>query len=108
VTPRREAWRAVAGGLEIRVKAQPRARRSGILGLVAGVDGPRLRVVVKEVPEDGRANRALCALLAEALGLPASRLTVTAGASARDKSVTAGGDPTVLATRMAAILASPK
>ena len=73
--PRDSAWRAVEGGLELRVKAQPRARRPGLQGLVAGVDGPRIKVAVNEAPEDGRANRAICALLAGVLeSAPSPRL----------------------------------
>ena len=101
LTPRDTAWRAVEGGLELRVKAQPRARRPGLQGLVAAADGPRIKVAVNEAPEDGRANRAICALLAEALDLPPSRLSVTAGASSREKTVLAGGDAAALVARLA-------
>lgn len=100
MTPPALPWRAVEGGLELRVKAQPRARRPGLQGLVAGADGPRIKVAVNEAPEDGRANRAICALLAEALALPASRVSVLHGATGREKTVLAGGDAVALAGRM--------
>jgi hypothetical protein len=101
LAPRDTAWRAVEGGLELRVKAQPRARRPGLQGLVAAADGPRIKVAVNEAPEDGRANRAICALLAEALDLPPSRLSITAGAASREKTVLAGGDAAALVARLA-------
>jgi hypothetical protein len=103
--PRESAWRAVWGGLELRVKAQPRSRRPGLQGLVAGVDGPRIRLAVSEAPEDGRANRAVCAVLAEVLELAPSRVSVTQGATSREKTVLAEGDAAVLAARLAGLTA---
>jgi len=38
-------------------------------------------------PVDGRANAALCKLLAGAAGLPASRVSVVRGLTSRDKTV---------------------
>lgn len=105
MTPRDLPWRAVEGGLELRVKAHPRARRPGLQGLVPGVDGPRIKAAVNEAAEDGRANRAILALLAEELGLAPSRLSVTAGAASREKTVLAEGDPAALAARLAERLA---
>nr|WP_245215452.1 DUF167 domain-containing protein [Pararoseomonas baculiformis] len=89
----------------MRVKAQPRARRPGLQGLVESADGPRIKAAVNEAPEDGRANRAICALLAQALEVPPSRVSVTSGAASREKTVlVAGGDATVLSARLAAKL----
>jgi len=105
LAPRDSAWRVVEDGLELRVKAQPRARRPGLQGLVAGADGPRLKVAVNEAPEDGRANRAICALLAEALAVAPSRVSVTQGMTSREKTVLIGGDATALAARMAELVA---
>lgn len=102
--PRDLPWRAVEGGLELRVKAQPRARRPGLQGLVEGLDGPRIKVAVKEAPEDGRANRAICGLLAEALHVPPSRVAVAQGTASREKTLRVAGDPGVLAARLAELL----
>ncbi|SDB69484.1 DUF167 domain-containing protein [Belnapia rosea] len=93
-------WRPGQDGLTLRVKVQPRARRRAIGGLAPGVDGPRLRLAVTEAAEDGRANRAVCAVLAEALGLPASSVTVLQGMTAREKLLQVAGDPAVLATKL--------
>jgi uncharacterized protein YggU (UPF0235/DUF167 family) len=38
-------------------------------------------------PVDGKANAAVCALIAESYGVPKSRVSVVRGASARDKVV---------------------
>jgi uncharacterized protein (TIGR00251 family) len=59
--------RAVEGGIEIRLKVVPGARRSEIVGPL----GDRLKVRVAAPPEGGKANRAVEALLREALGAEA-------------------------------------
>jgi uncharacterized protein (TIGR00251 family) len=105
--PRSSAWRAVEGGVELRVKARPGARREGLLGLAEGIDGPRLRVAVAAAPEDGRANRALCALLADALRLAPSRIAVTQGLTSREKTVRIEGNAGDIAARLATLAKGP-
>jgi uncharacterized protein YggU (UPF0235/DUF167 family) len=90
-------------GLRLRLKVQPRARREAVGGLAPGVDGPRLRVAVNAVPEDGAANRAVCALLARALHVPPAAVTLLAGATSREKTVLVAGDAAALAQRLAAL-----
>ncbi len=70
-----------AEGLVLPVRAQPRARRPGVLGEQNGA----LKVGVSAPPEDGRANRALVELLAEVLGLRRAQVELLAGATSRDK-----------------------
>jgi hypothetical protein len=94
-------WRAVPDGVAVAVKVQPRSRRPGLHGPAESASGERLRVAVADPPESGRANRAACATLAEALGLPASAVRVTAGASAREKTLHVAGDPQFLASMLA-------
>jgi hypothetical protein len=65
----------------LRVRVQPRARRNE----VQGWHDTALRVRVTAPPAGGEANRAVADLLAEAFGVPASRVELVAGASARDK-----------------------
>ena len=67
-------------GNEIAVRVTPKASRARI-----EADGPLLRVYVTVVPEDGKANAAVPALLASALGVAKSRLTLLRGATSRDK-----------------------
>ena len=62
-----------------------------------------LRVRVKAVPDRGKANAAVVALLAKALDVPKSRIRVTAGETARLKTVVVEGDGALLAERLAAI-----
>lgn len=68
--------------LDVHVK--PRARKPGLGGREA--DG-RLALSVHAVPEDGAANREVCALVAAALGVPARAVTVFRGATSRRKTL---------------------
>lgn len=96
-------WRAEASGVTVRVKVQPKSRRPGLGGLKPAADGPRLAVAVSEAPEDGRANRAVCAALAAALGLPASAVEVSQGAASREKVLRVTGDAASLGPRLEAL-----
>ena len=69
-----------AGRLALRVT--PGARSEGI-EIAAG----RVLVKVRAKPQDGAANAAALALLAQALGVAASRLRLLRGATGRDKLV---------------------
>jgi uncharacterized protein YggU (UPF0235/DUF167 family) len=89
--------------VELRVKAQPKSRRPGIGGRAP--DGAALRVAVTEAPEDGRANRAVCAAVAEAVGVAPSAVTLTQGASARLKTLRIAGDPARLSETLNRLLA---
>ena len=72
----------------LRVRVQPRAPRSEIVGWRA--DGA-LAVRVAAPPVDGQANAAVAALLADALSLRASAVTIEQGARGRDKLVRVAG-----------------
>ena len=50
-----------------------------------GGGAPLIRVYVTELAEDGKANNAVLALLAKALGLAKSNLTITHGHTSKDK-----------------------
>lgn len=67
-------------GAEFALRVTPRGGRDS-LELADG----QLRVRVTAPPEDGKANKAVQKLLAKALGVAPSRLTLTRGATARDK-----------------------
>jgi uncharacterized protein (TIGR00251 family) len=69
--------------LELRIRAQPRARASAIVG----PHGDSLRVRIAAPPVDGKANRALAALLAEEFGAPRGGIEIRRGQAARDKLV---------------------
>ncbi len=70
-----------AEGCVLPVRAQPGARKAGVLGEQAGA----LKVAVAEPPEDGKANKALTEALRELLGLKRSQVELLSGATSRDK-----------------------
>jgi len=96
-------WRAAGDAVLVAAKVQPKSRRPGLQGRAPALDGERLRIGVAEAAEDGRANRAACALLAEALDLPAGAVEVTAGRTSREKTLRVAGDPAALAARLEAL-----
>jgi uncharacterized protein (TIGR00251 family) len=65
----------------LHVRVQPKAR----VNAVKGWHGDSLRVSVTAAPEDGKANRAVIALLAETLDVAASSINLVRGATSRDK-----------------------
>jgi len=77
----------------IAVRAQPGARRDEFVGVRGGVLVVRVRAPALE----GRANRALCQLVARRLGVRASRVSVVRGQRSRDKLIRIEGiDPGAL------------
>lgn len=88
-------------GLLIPVRVTPKGGRNRIEGVVADADGTRrLRLTVTAAPEGGRANAAVIALLAKALKLPKSCMSIAAGARARTKTVLVAGDPRAILARI--------
>ena len=67
---------------KLAVKVTPKARSEVIEGFNAAGE---LVVKLRAAPEDGKANAALIALLAEALGLSKSRLELIRGGTNRHK-----------------------
>ncbi len=85
------------------VKVQPGARRPGILGYAPDSAGLVLKIAVTAPPEDGRANQAVCTLLARALHIAAINVSVMHGASSRRKTLRLAGDPQTLSESLAAL-----
>lgn len=70
-----------AAGVVLPVRAQAGAKRSEIRGEQAGA----LKVLVTQAPEKGKANKAIVALLAEALDLKKSQIELLAGETSPQK-----------------------
>ena len=68
-------------GITLKVRAQPNARKNGVLGERAGA----LRVGVTVAPEKGKANAAIADVLADALGCRPSQVVLLSGETSRDK-----------------------
>ncbi len=86
-------------GTILAVRAQPNARKAGLLGERAGA----LRVGVTVAPEKGKANLALAAVLAEALGCRNSQVVLLSGETSRDKRfLILGVEPGALRARLEA------
>ena len=69
------------------IKAVPGASRDQI----AGVIGDRLKVRISAPPEDGKANKAICKLLAKALGVKASQVSIESGQANPEKIIRIAG-----------------
>ena len=92
------------GGTRLRLRVTAGAKKTAIVGAHGGA----LKLSVAAAPERGKANRAVVKLLAEALGLPASAVTITAGAKSPDKVVEIALNVEALCTRLAAPLQPEK
>ena len=83
----------VEGGVRLSVKLTPKASRNKIETVVADADGSaRLKISVTAVPEDGKANAALIALLAKSWKIAKSAIAITAGTTDRRKTLFIRGD----------------
>ncbi len=71
---------------------------------IAGWRGGELSVKVTVAPEGGKANAAVCAVLAKALGVPKSSVRVVRGDTARHKQIEIDG---VSESDMAAAFGEP-
>lgn len=91
------AFEDTAAGSLLRCRVQPGASRSG----VSGAYGGEVKIVLQAPPVDGRANQALCRLIAGWCGIAKGRVDVKSGAASRSKVVSVGG---ISAAELKAIL----
>lgn len=94
------AWQVTDSGVRLRVRITPRARRERLEGLIDLPDGPALKIAVSAPPEAGKANAAVCKLLAAFFGTAKSSISVVSGASARLKLIEIAGDGASLAAML--------
>jgi uncharacterized protein (TIGR00251 family) len=101
-------WRLATGGAEIRVRAQPNASKDAVEGVGADASGQTfLKVRVRAVPEKGKANAAIEQVIAKALGLPKSAVSVEKGETQRIKTVRISGDQSIGAAIEALLAGRP-
>jgi uncharacterized protein (TIGR00251 family) len=75
------------GNILLSVHVQPGARTSEVVGR----HGDALKLRVAAPPEDGKANRAVVALVAQTLGVGAGDVELVSGASSRRKRIKVTG-----------------
>ncbi len=98
-------FRLEPGGLTVRLRVTPNARRAGVEGIERLADGQAVvRVKVAAPPEDGRANAAVIALLAKRWRLPRRDLTIVAGQTGRLKTLRIAEGDAALQARVADML----
>lgn len=97
-------YRAFADHLRLAVRLTPNGGRDAIDGVELNAEGEaHLKARVSCVPEKGKANKALIALIAKALGVPKSSVSVVSGDTARQKILRIEGDPEDLQSRIEAL-----
>jgi hypothetical protein len=74
-------------GATIDVRLRPRGSRDELIGMRDGV----LLAKVTAAPVDGKANKALCKLIAKRVGVAPSRVGVVRGEKSREKVVRVTG-----------------
>lgn len=93
------------GALRLFLRVTPNASKDAISGLWRGPAGEqRLAVRVAAPPDKGRANKAVLKLLAKALALPKSAVSLTGGEKDRLKTVAVEGAPGAAVARLEAIV----
>jgi uncharacterized protein (TIGR00251 family) len=91
-------------GVVIDLFVQPRAAKDAIVG----IHGTALKVKVTAVPDGGRANRAVEALVARTLGVPPSAASIVRGGSSRKKRlIVVGIDAESVLCELENVLSSP-
>jgi uncharacterized protein (TIGR00251 family) len=77
----------VTGKLVFELHVQPGAKRSEVVGM----HGERIKIRLAAPAQDGRANAALIAFLAEELGVPKRNVSIESGLTSRQKRVLVEG-----------------
>lgn len=90
-------FRQHSKGITVNVRLTPGARTEGCSGIVDAGDGKQaLKISVRAVPEDGKANKALISLLAKEWRLAKSSISLLSGDTSRQKTLLVEGDSTAL------------
>ena len=84
------SWASIAkddDAILIRVKAVPGAKRNEIAGILGEGEQARLKVRVSAPPEGGKANKAICKIVAKALGVKARDVSLVIGQTNPEKTL---------------------
>ena len=74
-------WTEAAEGVVLNVRAKPRSSKAGLDGVV----GDAACVRIRAAPVDGKANKELVETLADAFGIPKSRVVFKGGETSKTK-----------------------
>ncbi|MHB0950695.1 MAG: DUF167 domain-containing protein [Allorhizobium sp.] len=100
-------YKIFADHIRLAVRLTPNGGRDAIDGVELSANGDaHLKARVSCVPEKGKANQALVVLIAKALGVPKSCVSVVSGDTARQKILRIDGDPEDLARRIDGLTAA--
>lgn len=92
-----QPYRIDPAGALLAVRVTPKSSADGVDGLHRAPDGAvSLKLRVRAQPEKGRANKAAIAVIARALGVAKSQVSVTAGHKDRNKQLLIEGAPSEL------------
>jgi uncharacterized protein (TIGR00251 family) len=95
--------RPCEGGVRIAVRLTPKGGRDAIDGWFEHGGKPVLKARVSAPPEDGKANKALIALLSKVLRTPKSAVRIASGETSRIKMVDIEGDVSLLSACLEAL-----
>ena len=89
-------YRPAADGLTLTLRVTPKASRDIIVGTMDLPDGKALKISVTAPPDRGKANEAVCELLAQAFHVPKTAVCVVVGETDRRKIVHISGQTSAL------------
>ena len=102
-----DPWRYSTQGISLALRVTPRGGRDGIDGIETLANGRTVvKVRVRTIAEGGEANRAVIALLSEALGVARGSVRILSGATSRLKQIAVDGDPAQLGERLRKLTAA--
>lgn len=94
-----------ADHIRLSIKLTPNGGRDAIDGIETDAEGHAfLKARVSAVPEDGKANKALIALLSKKLRVPKSSVSFVSGETARKKILRIDGDPEDLKAKIESLI----
>jgi uncharacterized protein YggU (UPF0235/DUF167 family) len=97
-------FKAGDGHVLVQLRLTPKGGRDAVDGVAALSDGRSvLQARVRAAPDKGAANAAVELVLAKALGVPRSAVTLVSGHTARLKSLRVEGDVGAIVARLSAL-----
>jgi len=92
------------GGVRFSVRLTPKGGRDAVEGWITHAEAGRcLKARVAAIPENGKANAALAALLAKTLGVSKSSVLIAGGEKGRAKTIEVSGDTIALTAKLEAL-----